>query len=195
MMTRTKLVAVALGALFSTGALAQSTATEVQRNVNQQERIEQGLHSGALSTREAAKLEAGEARVNRMESNALRDGTLSDVEKARINKAQTAESRAISRQKHDAQHGNPQSASSQRMQAAVQRNINQQKRIEQGVASGSLTNQETAKLERGQAHVERREARAGIDGHVSAVGSASIQHAENVQSGRIYRNKHDVATK
>jgi len=194
MMIRTKLVAVTIGALFSTAALAQSTATEVQRNVNQQQRIEQGLQSGALNTREGAKLEAGEARVNRMESNALKDGTLTDAEKARINKAQNAESRAISRQKHDAQHGNPQSASSQRMQAATQRNINQQKRIEQGVASGSLTNQETAKLERGQAHVERREARAGIDGHVSAAGSASIQHAENVQSGRIYRDKHNGAT-
>ena len=133
MMMRTKLVAVALGALFSTAALAQSTESEVQRNIDQQQRINQGLQSGALNTREAAKLEAGESRINRMESNALRDGTLSDAEKARIQKAQNAESRAISRQKHDAQHGNPQSASSQRMQAATQRNINQQQRIGQGV--------------------------------------------------------------
>src|SRR5437016_13832152 len=95
MMIRTKLVAVTIGALFSTAALAQSTASEVQRNVNQQERIEQGLQSGALNTREAAKLEAGEARVNRLESNALKDGTLTDAEKARINKAQNAESHAI----------------------------------------------------------------------------------------------------
>jgi len=36
MMNRTKWITVALGALFSTGALAQSAAGEVQRNVDQQ---------------------------------------------------------------------------------------------------------------------------------------------------------------
>jgi hypothetical protein len=195
MKTRMTMVAAAIGALFASSAFAQSTETEVQRNVDQQQRIEQGLQSGALNTREAAKLEAGEARINRMESNALKDGTLTNSEKARINKAQNAESRAINRQKHDAQTGNPQSASSQRMQAAVQRNVDQQKRIEHGARSGSLTNQETAKLERGAAHVERKEARAGIDGHVSAAGSASIQHAQDGQRARIYRNKHNVAAK
>jgi hypothetical protein len=193
-MNRTGTLTFALGALLASGALAQTAGVEVQRNVDQQQRIEQGLQSGQLNTREAAKLESGEARINRMESNALKDGTLSPAEKARIGRAQNAESAAIYRQKHDAQTGNPASASSRRMQADVQRNLNQQQRIKQGVASGSLTNSETARLERGQAHVERKEARAGIDGHVGAAGQASIQHAENVQSAKIYHKKHNVAT-
>src|SRR5690349_10192815 len=134
-------------------ASAQTTGSEVQRNVNQQQRIESGLQSGQLSTGEAARLEKGEAKIEKMEAKANKDGTLTDAEKSKIRKAQNAESREISRAKHNAVQGYPNSASSQRMQADVQRNVNQQKRIEQGVQSGQVTTKEAAKLERGQSHV------------------------------------------
>jgi hypothetical protein len=185
---------VLLAAAFAlcTAAQGQTTGSEVQRNVDQQQRIENGLQSGQLNTREAAKLESGEAKVETMEKNALKDGTLSPQEKARIQKAQNAESRAIYNQKHDAQVGNPASASSQRMQADVQRNVNQQARIKQGVASGNLTNKEVARLERGQAHVNRKEAAAGANGHVGAAEQASVQRSENRQSGRVYNKKHNA---
>src|SRR4249920_3110598 len=153
--------AAAIAATFATPALAQTTATEVQRNVNQQQRIEQGLQSGQLTTREAAKLEGEESRVERMESRALKDGKLSPQESARINRAENQVSRDIYREKHDAQVGNPNSASSQRMQADVQRNINQQQRIEQGVKSGSLTTREAGRLERGEARDNAMQYRAG----------------------------------
>ena len=143
MITRNLMVAAVLAAL-PLGAMAQNAASEVQRDVNQQQRIEQGLQSGALTTREAARLEREEAAVNRMQSRALKDGTLTPAEKARIERAQNRVSQDIYREKHDAQTGNPNSASSQRMQADVQRNINQQQRIEQGIKSGALTNREAA---------------------------------------------------
>lgn len=171
--------------------LAQSVGSEVQRDINQDTRIEQGLKSGQLSTGEAAKLERGEARIDRMESKALKDGNLSSQEAARIQGAQNRESAAIDRLKHNDVTGNPNSASSQRMQSDVQRNINQQSRIEQGVQSGQLTNKEASQLERGQARVDRTEARAGADGHVGAREQARIQHRENVQSQHIYRDKHN----
>ena len=57
--------------------------------------------------------------------------------------------------------------------------------------SGSLSGQEAAKLERGQAHVDRKEARAGADGHVGAVEERSIQRTENRQSRKIFRKKHN----
>lgn len=183
-----------IAASFVGIASAQTTGSEVQRNVNQQERIEQGLKSGQVSTGEAAKLEKGEAHVQKMEANANKDGTLTDAEKARIKKAQNAESRAIDRDKHNAVTGNPNSASSKRMQADVQRNANQQKRIEQGVQTGQLTGHETAKLERGQARTDRAEARAGADGHVGAGEQKAIQARENRQSKRIHRQKHDAQT-
>ena len=170
---------------------AQSVRSEVQRDINQDTRIEQGLRSGELSTKEAAKLERGEARIDRLESKALKDGTLSSEESARIQRAQNQESEAINRMKHNEGKGNPNSASSQRVQADVQRNINQQSRIEQGVKSGELTNKEVSKLQGGQARVARTEARAGADGHVGAHEQNRIQHRENVQSGRIYNKKHN----
>lgn len=183
------LVVTAIAGALTGSVFAQTTATEVQRNVNQQQRIEQGLKSGELSTREAAKLEAGESKVERMEKNALKDGKLSDAEKARIEKAQNKESAAILKDKTNAVKGNPNSASSKRMQADVQRNANQQTRIEQGVKSGQLTNREVGKLEKGQAKVNAKEAAAGKDGHVGAAEQANIQNAENRQIKRIHKKK------
>ena len=193
-MNKTRYLAALAALALAGGVQAQTTGTEVQRNLKQQERVEQGLQSGQLNTREAAKLESGEAKVNRMESNAMKDGTLSPAEKARIQKAQNAESARIYNQKHDAQTGNPNSASSQRMQADVQRNVNQQARIKQGVSTGNLTTAETGKLEHGQAKVSRKEAAAGANGHVGPYEQARVQHAENVQSARVHAKKHNATT-
>src|SRR3954465_6245 len=130
-------IAAALAFAFSGAAFAQ--ANTVQRDVNQQNRIEQGLQSGSLNTREAARLEREETKVEKDEARAMRDGKLSAAEKARLSREQNNVSRDIYREKHDAQTGNPNSASSQRMQPDTQRNVNQQRRIEQGLQSGSLT--------------------------------------------------------
>ena len=184
-----KLTAVA-AALFCGSAFAQ-TGT-LQRDVNQQERIEQGLKSGQLTTREAARLEREEAKVERDQARALRDGPLSPAEKARLAREQNKVSRDIYREKHDAQTGDPNSPSSQRMQADVQRDVNQQRRIEQGVASGELTNREAARLERGQARDNAAQARAGADGSVGPNEQRRLQRQENRQSRRIYREKHDA---
>jgi hypothetical protein len=183
------LLAVAAAPAF---AQANSAPGYTQRDINQEQRIEQGLQSGELNTREAAHLQREQGRIDRMESRALRDGNLSVAERARINAAQNKASRDIAREKHDAQTGNPDSASAQRMQANVQRNINQERRIQQGMASGELTRREAGRLEAGQAHVNRVQARAGRDGHVGAGEQARIQQGENVQSRRIYRQKHDA---
>src|SRR5581483_104623 len=188
-------IVLGLGATLSVAAYAADTGSVVQRDVNQQQRIEQGLQSGALNTREASKREREESRVDRVESNALKDGKLTNAEERRIDNAQDKVSRDIYREKHDAQTGNPNSVSSQRMQADVQRNINQQQRIEQGVQSGQLTNREAGKLEHGQAKVARAEGRAGADGHVGAHEQRHIQHGENKQSRRVYKEKHDRQTR
>src|SRR2546422_5266246 len=176
-------IVAALSLAFCGAAFAQ--AGTIQRDVNQQQRIEQGLKSGQLTTREAARLERDQAR-------AMQDGKLSPAEKARLAREQNKVSRDIYREKHDAQTGDPNSPSSQRMQADVQRNVNQQRRIEQGVASGELTNREAARLERGQARDNAAQARAGADGKVGPHEQRRLQRQENRQSRRIYREKHDA---
>ena len=81
--------------LAAAGVRADATSETTQRNVNQQERIEQGLKSGQLNTKEAGKLERDESRINRMESSALKDGSMSPAEAARINKAENKASKDI----------------------------------------------------------------------------------------------------
>lgn len=191
-MNRHLLAAAAALALLANAAHAQApAASAVQRNVNQQTRIEQGLQSGALSTKEAAKLEKEQAAVSRAEARSAKDGTVTAAEQARVNALQNKASADIAAAKHNGVTGNPESKSSERMQADVQRDINQQKRIQAGAADGSLTTREVGKLERGQARAERRQARAGADGHVGAHEQERIEHTENKQSRKIHRQRHD----
>src|SRR2546428_13535875 len=79
-------IAAALGLAFCGAAFAQ--AGTIQRDVNQQQRIEQGLKSGQLTTREAARLEGEEARVERDQAPALQDGKLTPAEKPRLKRVQ-----------------------------------------------------------------------------------------------------------
>jgi len=183
--------------LLTSAAWAQTTPAEQdqQRNVNQQQRIEQGLQSGQLSTKEAGSLERQEQHVDKMEAHDMKNGAITPGEQSRLNAAQNRVSNDIYADKHNGVTGNPNSASSQRMQADVQRNVNQQQRIQNGMDNGSLTNREAGKLERGQAHVNGREANAAANGHVGAAEQRGIQRSENRQSGRIYRKKHNAVTK
>jgi hypothetical protein len=196
-MNLSKLTLVALAtSVLSTAAWAQTTAEQdQQRDVNQQERIEQGLKSGQLSTKEAGSLERDEQHEDHMEAKDLKNGSISPAEQAKLNAAQNKTSNAIYNDKHNATTGNPNSASSQRMQTDVQRNVNQQQRIANGMNSGALTNKEAGSLERGQAHVDRKEANAAANGHVGAGEQRRIQRSENRQSNRIYNKKHNAVTK
>lgn len=72
-----------------------------------------------------------------------------------------------------------------------QRQANQERRIDQGVASGQLTEREAARLDKGQDHLQRVEDRVKADGVVTNKERARLQHAENVQSRHIARQKHD----
>lgn len=71
------------------------------------------------------------------------------------------------------------------------RQVNQEQRIDRGVASGELTRPETRRLEQGQNKVERIETRAKSDGAVTRRERARLHHAQDVQSQRIWRQKHD----
>jgi hypothetical protein len=192
-MQRTFLV-LAVGLLFSASVFAQNAVTETQRDTNQQNRVEQGLKSGQLTTKEAGTLERDEQHIDRTQARDMKNGSLSAQEKAQIQHEQNQASRQIYQDKHNVATGNPDSKSSERMQADVQRNANQQARINQGVRSGQLSDHEAGALERGQAHVDRSEANAARNGRVGAREQARTQGKENHQSGRVYRKKHNDTT-
>lgn len=189
-------LALCAATLLSGAAFADTPAEkDQQRDVNQQQRIEQGLQSGQLNTKEAGRLEREQQHVDRMEARDLKDGHMSAGEQLRLDKAQNAASADIYKQKHDAQTGNPNSASSQRMQTDVQRNVNQQQRIQNGMENGSLTNREASRLEAGQARTDRKVANAAADGHVGAAEQGRIRRSENRQSANVYRKKHNARAK
>ena len=94
------LACVALSALAQT----ESTKRIDQRQQNQERRIEQGEKKGQLTPKEAARLEKGQARVQKMEDRAVADGKVTKKERARIEKAQDRQSKKIYRERHDKQH-------------------------------------------------------------------------------------------
>lgn len=101
------LAAISLPVMAQTAAPAKNPAATPgvdQRQANQQQRIDQGVKSGQLTTKEAARLEKGQDRIETMEDKAKADGTVTPKERARLHKAQDKQSRKIYREKHDRQH-------------------------------------------------------------------------------------------
>lgn len=99
-------------AMTSGVTLAQSTGTTStpridQRQANQEQRIDRGVKSGALNEKEAARLQKGQQRVDRMENKAMADGKMTPKERRRIEQAQDTQSRKIYREKHDKQRAKP----------------------------------------------------------------------------------------
>lgn len=70
----------------------------------------------------------------------------------------------------------------------------QQKRIDKGVESGQLNEKEAARLQKGQGRVQKAEDKAAADGTVTKKERARIEHKQDVQSKKIYREKHDAQT-
>lgn len=175
-------------AFAQTPAPAGGTQEVIQRQADQQQRIDNGLKDGSLTTREAGRLEKGEASLDRTIARDQKNGmTAQDVRQ--INRRENQLSHEIHNERTNAVRGNPNSASSRRMQADVQRNANQDRRMAQGVKDGQLTGGQVAGIEHGQAHVDRAEARAAANGHVGAGEQRRIQRAENHQSQRIHHDR------
>ena len=103
-MKRISSLFVAVLAAFSVPVLAQTNTPGVdQRQAQQQQRIDQGVSSGQLTGKEAARLEKGQERVQTMEDKAKADGTVTAKERARLQHAQNQQSAKVYRQKHDRQ--------------------------------------------------------------------------------------------
>lgn len=96
-------VAAALFATLSLPAFAEVSSTPRidQRQQEQQQRIDQGVRSGDITSKEAAHLRKQQAKIRQMERQAMADGRMSAKEKAQIELAQNKESLRIAKQKHN----------------------------------------------------------------------------------------------
>lgn len=95
------LIASAIAAISISSFAQTGTPNIDQRQANQQTRIDQGKATGALSKREAARMEAGQAKVAGMKQAAKADGKVTGAERKAIQKEQNKQSRRIKTQKHD----------------------------------------------------------------------------------------------
>lgn len=90
-------------------ASAHDTATDYRkaqidaRQAAEAHRIQQGRRTGDLTLVEAWRLKAEQARIARLERNALRDGHISRHEQIEINQALNRANRHIARERHDGQ--------------------------------------------------------------------------------------------
>jgi len=75
------------------------------------------------------------------------------------------------------------------------RQAEQHQRIAQGVKSGELTKGEARNLRAGQRHVRRMKRRAKADGKVTPRERRRLNRAQNHQSRKIYRLKHNPTTR
>jgi hypothetical protein len=102
--TMMALVVAALpGLVFAQSSGTTSTPRIDQRQAEQQKRIDQGVKSGELNKKEAARLEKGQQRIQKMEDKAMADGKMTKNERKKIEHAQDQESKKIYREKHDKQ--------------------------------------------------------------------------------------------
>jgi hypothetical protein len=90
--------------LASAPVFADTTATPHidQRQQNQEQRINQGVQSGALTARETATLDARETKIAADKAAAKADGSVSSAERAKLRGEERRTSRAIARKKHNA---------------------------------------------------------------------------------------------
>jgi hypothetical protein len=98
------LTAVMITSIFPLVGLANGRRHINNRQQHQQQRIRQGVRSGELTRREAARLQAQEARIRVNEAYARRSGgEFTQRERFRIQRQLNHASRNIYRQKHDRQ--------------------------------------------------------------------------------------------
>src|ERR1700756_5014483 len=72
----TALVATAaFGSSFAASAQT-SAANTTQRDVNQEQRIENGLQNGTITTRENAELQRDEAHVDKLQAQDMKNGPM-----------------------------------------------------------------------------------------------------------------------
>ena len=75
------------------------------------------------------------------------------------------------------------------------REVRQEVRIAGGAASGELNRKEAKKLRRGQRHIEMVQVKAKSDGVVTDFEAAKIEKMQDLQSKKIYNQKHNEQTR
>ncbi|MGJ0486759.1 MAG: hypothetical protein ACR65R_19810 [Methylomicrobium sp.] len=88
-------------ATLPAGYAGTDTPRVDRRQEKQEQRIEQGVRSGQLTTKEAQRLEEQQNRIQGMEDKTKVDGVVTRKERSRLNRRQNKASQNIYRKKHN----------------------------------------------------------------------------------------------
>jgi len=154
-------------------------------------RIRNGIANGSLTPAEAKALIAGERTIRKLEFQAKSDGKVTPAERAELHKALNRMSGAIYKEKHDDEGKKlPKPPPGATPGVKVRQGI-QKGRIGQGVKSGELTKGETKALIGGQKKIQHMKHDMKADGKVTIKERKILHHAQNKQSHKIFRLKHN----
>lgn len=156
-------IAIAVGSLFAGAAFAQSNYPIEQRDRFQDERIERGIQSGQLTSREADRLQSERTQVERIERRARADGVLTQFERARIDRAQDRLGRDIYRESNDRQVAQSNGYGSDRPYGWDRRNGMEQRRFDRGFRSERFNNHAAVRAERNEWRGNGVSTRTGTD--------------------------------
>lgn len=102
------LLASVLMSAFAVSAFAQTNTPKIdQRQENQQQRIDNGVKSGALTAKETNNLDKREAKIEADKTAAKADGKVTAAERRKLKREENKASKAIYKKKHNARTANP----------------------------------------------------------------------------------------
>lgn len=160
-----------------------------ERHDVQQQRVANGVSSGALTPHETRNIEAKQAAINQQVHNdrAANGGTLTPEQRQQVNREQNRTSQQIYNQKHDGQTFNPGNSE------VGQRQANQQQRIANGVSSGQMNAGEAARAENRQQNINRQTQaeRQANGGHLDHQERQQANREQNRASQQIHNEKHN----
>lgn len=121
-----------------------------QREANQDQRIANGLHSGQMTSGEAAQAERTQANIDRQVHNdrVANGGALTPQERQQVNREQNAASHQIYNDNHNANRVAP--------NAVNNREAYQQQRVANGLRDGQLNSGQAARDNRQQAGIAQQ---------------------------------------
>ncbi|MGA9755493.1 MAG: hypothetical protein WBV23_10165 [Desulfobaccales bacterium] len=199
------LAGLALGSLLLRGSPAGAQSVYDphmdQREAYQQQRIQQGIDNGSLTSGEAGRLENEQARIQATEDRMKADGNLSPRERERLSQMQNRASQDINRLENNNRTagggGNYPYGWSGHTNSGWggqnyggrgdntydpridRREAYQQQRIQQGINNGSLTPGEARYLKREQGRIDRAEDRMKADGNLSPQERLRLSQMQN----------------
>jgi len=220
--TSTIVAGLTLGGLLLIGSTAGAQPVFNPYNVDQredyqQDRIQRGIESGALTPGEARHLEKEQGRIQAAEDRMRADGRLSPWERQRLNQMQNQANRDIQRLEHNGRTaegwdngshngwgghynsgwsgGHPGGWGGYAADPRFDRREDRQRyRSQQGAHSGALTPGEARHLEREQGRIQGVEDRLRADGRLSPWERQRLNQMQNRAGRDSYRQEHNGRT-